>query len=581
MTEITKNGFQRINSRHIVLEDLKMRIGKLCVWFAILSLLSKSSFGAFEWINTTSGYWNDPLNWQAADSTNKVPDGTDEIKIRQGRETILNTVEDNDSARLRLYVGTMTIHSGANLTIGWTRIGHTNAQTAVINQDGGTFDHQDGRLSLGNDYATGIWNISGGTLSSTGSGMYIGYTRGSGLAPSTGRLVAIGSNAAITVDDMYVGVGTVASGDTGILEFQMDAGGASTMVITNRLELDVSDADSIARLEVSASATLAKTDIVLVNVTSATAIAGAGAFDSMNGGPAAEGTIILVGGNLYSLTYQYDADGDSANNDVALVFVAGEDELAHDPNPANGISVETSLSTLSWTNPEPNTPGAPITCDVYFGVDPNRPDMDKVTLGADISSVEINATNFPHHTPLTNNTWYYWVVDCHDPSGGGLIEGLMWSFYTDDNEPPTADAGPDQVVWLGKSGTPNQEMIQLDGTASSDDGKPNPLTYLWEQVPNDAPEVTVTPDNIANPTVTVTERGVYEFSLTVDDGGKQNSDTVQISVGTDACDASHLSTGDPYNEWDQNMDCLVDLKDFASFALNWLDCTDTLTYCGI
>ena len=291
-----------------------MKVATTCFLCAVLCVLSGSVFAAFEWTNTTSGYWNDPDNWDPG-----VPDGSQEIKIRQNGETILNTVEDNGDARLRLYNGTMTITSGADLTIGWSRIGHTNGQTATINQDGGTFNHQDGRLSLGNDYATGIWNISGGTLSSTGSGMYIGYTRSSGLAASTGRLVSIGSSATISVDEMLVGLGTVAAGDTGILEFQLDAGGASTITITESLELDVSGENSNAFLELSAMTGLAMTDVVLIDVTSDNAISGM--FDAMNGGSAAEGATVILGGNLYSLTYQYDAGMDGAFNDIALVYI--------------------------------------------------------------------------------------------------------------------------------------------------------------------------------------------------------------------------------------------------------------------
>ncbi len=260
---------------------------------------------------------------------------------------------------------------------------------------------------------------------------------------------------------------------------------------------------------------------------------------------------------------------------------------ANDPIPDGTVSVETSLAALSWLNPDPNDPVASITCDVYFGTDPNRPQMDMVTLAPDASSVDINATNFPTFVPLANRTWYYWFVDCHDPSAGpggnAFMPGLEWSFFTDNNQPPVADAGPDQVVWLGMSGTPNQEVIQLDGF-TSDDGLPDPQTdhtVLWTQVDNGAPAVTISPDNTDDTTVTVTARGVYEFTLTADDSAQQTPDTVEIIVGDDACDASHMSTGDPYNAADENEDCIVGVADFAAIiAANWLDCTDTLTNCG-
>ena len=61
-----------------------------------------------------------------------------------------------------------------------------------------------------------------------------------------------------------------------------------------------------------------------------------------------------------------------------------------------------------------------------------------------------------------------------------------------------------------------------------------------------APIVTISPDNTGDTTFTITETGIYEFTLTADDGGKQTADTVQIVVGVDSCDASHMSTGDAY-----------------------------------
>ncbi len=260
---------------------------------------------------------------------------------------------------------------------------------------------------------------------------------------------------------------------------------------------------------------------------------------------------------------------------------------ATDPIPDGTVSVETNLAALSWTNPDPNDPLGSITCDVYFGTDPNRPQMDKVTLAPDASSVDINATNFPTFVPLANRTWYYWFVDCHDPSAGPdgqtFMPGSTWSFYTDDNQQPVVDLGDDLVAWLGMSGTPDEETIALIPVEVSDDGLPDDqtLTVEWTQVANGAPDATINSPNDEVTSVTVTARGVYEFMLTANDGAKETQDTVQVFVGTDPCDASHMSTGDPYKIADENEDCIVDLGDFAAIiAANWLDCSDTLTNCG-
>lgn len=238
------------------------------------------------------------------------------------------------------------------------------------------------------------------------------------------------------------------------------------------------------------------------------------------------------------------------------------------PNPEDGAVVEASLSQLSWTNPDPNTPGTPITCDVYFGTDPNQAAMDSVTLAAGADSVSIDAT----YGSLTPDTTYYWLVDCHDPSRATeLIPGEMWSFYV--GQAPSVDAGPDQVVWLD----PSEVTVSLDGT-TSDDGT---YSVLWKQVGNDPTEVTISPADVDDTSVTLTERGVYEFMLTANDGVLSSSDTVRIVVGDDACDASHLDSSAAYNPGDENQDCIVDLADFITLiADSWLNCTDTLTNCS-
>jgi len=218
----------------------------------------------------------------------------------------------------------------------------------------------------------------------------------------------------------------------------------------------------------------------------------------------------------------------------------------------------------------------PIYCDVYFGKDPNRPQMNKVTLGNGVSTVALNSINFPNFGTLANNVTYYWFVDCHDSSHiPVIIPGEEWSFYVNDNFPPVVNAGPDQITW----GLP--KVINLDGTVS-DDGLPTPpaLTYLWERIAGPATAVINSP-NAVDTSVNITERGDYQFRLTANDGDKQASDTVQIVVGTDACDASHIDTGNAYNAGDQNEDCLVDIDDLKALIVDaWLNCTDTLDNCG-
>jgi pectate lyase len=168
-----------------------------------------------------------------------------------------------------------------------------------------------------------------------------------------------------------------------------------------------------------------------------------------------------------------------------------------------------------------------------------------------------------------------------DPAAGAGAGVIMWeksnwlkTSYENLNL-PTVDAGADQVTWLGNSGTAGQEIVYLDGT-TSDDG---PYTVLWTQVDNGAPTVTIDPADQNDTTVTITEGGMYEFRLMADDGSGQSFDSVEIIIGEDGCDASHLSTGDAYSVGDFNLDCRVDIDDFALLAMKWLNCTNTLQSC--
>ncbi len=256
---------------------------------------------------------------------------------------------------------------------------------------------------------------------------------------------------------------------------------------------------------------------------------------------------------------------------------------ANYPVPDDKDAVETSLSELSWTNPEPNTPGGHITCTVYLGTDPNRPFMNKVTLPADAETVELTAAKFPNFVPLVNKTTYYWIVDCLDSSTSQTLPGQIWSFYTDDNQAPTVELGNNLVNWLGASGISGTENITITPVLVEDDGLPEgqSLSYTWTQVDNGAPAAAINSVDQKVTSVTFTERGTYEFMLTVSDTVKEGSDTIQVIVGDNSCDASHMATQTPYNPGDQNQDCMVDLEDLITLiAANWLDCSDTLANCG-
>ncbi|MHC4628812.1 MAG: NosD domain-containing protein [Planctomycetota bacterium] len=93
-----------------------------------------------------------------------------------------------------------------------------------------------------------------------------------------------------------------------------------------------------------------------------------------------------------------------------------------------------------------------------------------------------------------------------------FIVGNGWS-----NDPPIADAGPDQTV---DQDSPAGADVTLDGSGSSDDPI-QPLTYMWQWDSGSASGV--------NPTVTLPV-GTTQVILTVSDGVLSDTDTVEIAV---------------------------------------------------
>ncbi len=546
---------------------------KVCFLFLVLSILSTRGRADFNW-NAELGNWADGANWDKGFK----PDGSEHVNLPFSGTSVctLNTAEGPFSSRLVIRDGqTLNIEDGGSVGFAWSRVGRNTA--AFVNMSGnGSFlmNNDDLYIGLENGYCE--WTLSDSSSivinvdADDGEELYIGEDGGTGL------FTLIGSNVTVNVDRIRLTANN--PGGTAVMKFVLDAGGASTISCQRSYIGEAGD----AHLMLSTIAQPPAEDIVLVHATSSYDIGGTGVFNTLNGGPAAEGTLLVLGGNVYSLSYAYDADEDFENNDLALVFIKQAKNLAHSPNPADRSTVSSSPLTLSWTLPDPNDGVSPVSCDVYFGADPNRPQMDKVSLTAGISSVEINTDNFPTYgiQPLPDANDFYWVVDCHDPSAdpdAGL--GFYWSFSTDYNEAPIVDAGPDQVSWIGKSGTADQETINLTG-AVSDDGNPDPpgaVSILWTQVSGPASTV-ISPENATSASVTITVAGIYTFRLTADDTDKQSSDTVDILVGSDSCHASFLD-GAAYDSMDFNEDCIVNLEDFADFAAAWMNCTNTQEAC--
>jgi hypothetical protein len=94
------------------------------------------------------------------------------------------------------------------------------------------------------------------------------------------------------------------------------------------------------------------------------------------------------------------------------------------------------------------------------------------------------------------------------------------------NEPPQADAGIDQTIYLN-DGSPTA-LVSLDGSGSTDDGQIQPLTYRWSEN-----GVTIA-TGVAPIGVPITGGGRHVITLTVFDGQFTSTDTLVITIFTDA-----------------------------------------------
>ncbi len=131
------------------------------------------------------------------------------------------------------------------------------------------------------------------------------------------------------------------------------------------------------------------------------------------------------------------------------------------PNPADGSSVAVSVNQLQWTLPEPNQPGGIVTCDVYFGTNPDIKANLKVVDRQAVESVSIT---------LAPDTTYYWALDLYDSSISTTEPFMLCPIFTfsAENQPPIVNAGADVVTWL----VDGVRTKNLDGT------RPSPMMKL-------------------------------------------------------------------------------------------------------
>jgi len=111
-------------------------------------------------------------------------------------------------------------------------------------------------------------------------------------------------------------------------------------------------------------------------------------------------------------TLQLDYDVNDVTNESKTTLTA-----IHmlNPIPADCSNVPADVNQLHWTLPEPNQPGDIVTCDLYFGTDPDIGANPKVVDRQAVESVSVT---------LDVDTTYYWALDLYD-SGISDTEPFM------------------------------------------------------------------------------------------------------------------------------------------------------------
>ncbi|MBN2513817.1 MAG: hypothetical protein JXB18_12840 [Sedimentisphaerales bacterium] len=232
--------------------------------------------------------------------------------------------------------------------------------------------------------------------------------------------------------------------------------------------------------------------------------------------------------------------------------------------PRDGLTVRQNTNHLEWTLPEPNDPVTPsvVTCDVYFGSDPNILLDPKIVDKQAVESVSVT---------LGFDTTYYWKIDVYDSNISTTepyYRSRVFTFNTL-NVPPIVDAGEDVQSWLVGA----LRVVQLDGYVDDPDNSPDPVTQKWTVLsePDPLNPAEFSDPNILNPTVTLNATGTYMLQFEGTDGEYLVADTMQIIVYLDACEHASYQPGFVWFSADYNHDCKVDILDFAEIAAQWLD----------
>jgi hypothetical protein len=241
-------------------------------------------------------------------------------------------------------------------------------------------------------------------------------------------------------------------------------------------------------------------------------------------------------------------------------------------SPADGAIDVPVDQILSWQVVDTNVSAI----DLYFGTDPNLLAGDRRLTGASAST---SSWDTQSAGGMDYDQVYYWRIDTYEPNtlGGPDTKtvGPAWNFTTKSFDiAPIVDAGDSVITTLELCTTPN--ALALNGSVT-DDGT-SELTVSWEAYElayggGLTNKVTFADQTSPDTTVTISESGTYILNLSATDATGTVSDAMEIVVYDSDCDAAKATGTRVANYFDRDDNCVVNILDFAAFALEWLDST--------
>ena len=413
----------------------------------------------------------------------------------------------------------------------------------------------------------------GATVANEGalaSRVHVGYEEGSALTVDGGTLVIsgddllLGKNGGSATLNMISGTINVArdfevgGGDPGIVNM---AGG--TIIVGDDFMIPET-ISSTAEVNLDGGTIIINGDLTMradggtmngtLNITGGTLIIDANALSTVQG-YIDNGWITAYGGNgTVALDYDVTNEGQTTLKGVHKL----------NPYPVNGGFAAPGTVELSWTLPEPGTPGESVPVDVYF-----TDDLSKLLQFTDPASIQVVSNqNLSSVVVQTQpNKQYYWAIDSYVGDPNDPIYGPIFSFVAD-ILPPEVDAGGDLLTWLADDGglrTKNLNATVIYGKA---------YTVQWTVVsePDDPnrPDAVITDPSAEETSITLSAVGEYVLQLDASDGEKTGSDTVTINVYNDGCEAAQSLPDYEPIPGDVNGDCIFDQLDLDILNEDWL-----------